>query len=249
MNQKDELMTVLKRLKLPGISQNLDNRLQEARENDLNHLDFITLLIQDEMVSREANNLEKRIRVAGFSSQCTFEGFNFQFNEKILPPNQIRDLASCRFIHNRENLVLCGPPGIGKSHIAQAIGYESCRRQMDVVFGKVSQLIENILDPLYPKRSARLLKRISKSHLLILDDFAFRKYSQRESEVLYSICDDRLGKRSIIVTSNRPPEDWYSVFPDPVIGGAILDRMVSGAIKIICIDGKSFRKEKKKVTV
>jgi len=248
MNQKDELLSILKRLKLPGISHNLDLRLNEARENDINHLDFLALLIQDEMTSREANNLEKRIRLAGFSSHTTFETFNFDFNATILPVQQIRNLASCHFIENRDNLVFCGPPGIGKSHIAQAIGYEACRRQMDVVFGKVSKLIEDILDPLYPKRSARLLKKILKCHLLILDDFAFRKYSQKESEVLYTICDDRLGKRSIIITSNRPPEDWFSVFPDPVIGGAILDRMVSGAIKIISTDGKSHRKEKKEVT-
>jgi DNA replication protein DnaC len=246
MNQKDELLATLKRLKLPGIINSLDNRLNEARSEKLSHLDFLTLLIQDETISREANNLEKRIKLAGFSSYTTFENFDFSFNAKEFPPSQIRELAVCNFIMNRENLVLCGPPGIGKSHIAQSIGYEACRRQMDVVFGKVSKLLEDIMDPLYPKRAARLFKKVTNCHLLILDDFAFRKYSQKESEVLYSISDDRLGKKSIIITSNRPPEDWYSVFPDPVIGGAILDRMVSGSIKLICNDGKSYRLVKKK---
>jgi DNA replication protein DnaC len=247
MNQKDELLSTLKRLKMPGIGQNLDLRLADARDSNLTHLDFISLLIQDEMVSRENNNFEKRLRCAGFSSISNFESFNFNFNAQVFAPTQIRNLATCGFVLNSENLVLCGPPGIGKSHIAQAIGYEACKRQMDVVFGKVSKLIEDILDPLYPKRSARLVKNIMKCHLLILDDFAFRKYSQKESEVLYSICDSRLGKRSIVITSNRPPEDWYSVFPDPVIGGAILDRLVSGAIKIISTGGESYRKERKSI--
>ena len=106
-----------------------------------------------------------------------------------------------------------------------------------------SKLIEALQDPLYPKRVKSLLKKTLDCRLLILDDFAFRKYSQKESEILYYIADERLGKKSTILTSNRPPEDWYSVFPDPVIGQAILDRLVSPAIKIITTKGKSYRKQ------
>jgi DNA replication protein DnaC len=115
---------------------------------------------------------------------------------------------------------------------------------MDVIFRKTGKLIEELSDPLYPKRIDRLLKKTISCDLLILDDFAFRKYSQSESELLYTVADERLGKKSTIITSNRPPEDWYSVYPDPVIGGAILDRLISGAIKIIITKGKSYRREK-----
>ena len=87
------------------------------------------------------------------------------------------------------------------------------------------------------------MKRCLGAELLILDEFAFRAYSQRETELLYAICDERLTSGSIIVTSNRPPEDWYSVFPDPVVGGAVMDRLVSGAVKLIVTSGRSYRKE------
>jgi DNA replication protein DnaC len=244
MKEKNDLMMMLKRLKMPGIANNLDIRINEAEDNELGFIEFLHLLIQDEVVSRESNILEKRLKDATFPVRQTFEQFDFSFNREAIPVNIIRDLATCHFIDKRDNLLLCGPPGIGKSHIASAIGHEACRRQMDVIFRKTGKLIEELSDPLYPKRSDRLLKKTISCDLLILDDFAFRKYSQSESELLYTIADERLGKKSTILTSNRPPEDWYSVYPDPVIGGAILDRLISGAIKIIITKGKSYRREK-----
>ena len=237
----------LRRLRLPGMLYSLDLRIQEARENSLGYLDFLSLLIQDEIVNREANNLEKRLRSAGFGFNCTFEEFDFNFNREVLNPQIIRDLATCRFVIQAQNVVLCGPPGIGKSYIAQAIGYEACRRQYNVLFRKTSKLIEELSDALSPKKALRLFKKTVNCNLLILDDFAFRKYSQKEAELLYSIADERLRKKATILTSNRPPEDWYSVFPDPVIGGAILDRFVSASIKIIAEKGKSYRKEGVKI--
>jgi DNA replication protein DnaC len=243
MKEKNDLMIMLKRLKMPGIAINLDIRIKEANDNELGFIEFLHLLIQDEVVSRESNILEKRLKDATFPARQTFEQFDFSFNREAIPANVIRDLATCHFIDKRDNLLLCGPPGIGKSHIACAIGHEACRRQMDVIFRKTGKIIEELSDPLYPKRSDRLLKKTISCDLLILDDFAFRKYSQSESELLYTIADERLGKKSTIITSNRPPEDWYSVFPDPVIGGAILDRLISGAIKIIITKGESYRRK------
>lgn len=247
MKEKNDLMMLLKRLKMPGIAGNLDIRMKEAVDNELGFLEFLHLLIQDEVVSRESNILEKRLKDATFPMRQTFEQFDFSFNKEAFPHNVVRDLAACHFIEKHDNLLLCGPPGIGKSHIASAIGHEACRRQMDVVFRKTGKLIEELNDPLYPKRSGRLMKKAISCDLLILDDFAFRKYTQDESELLYTISDERLGKKSTIITSNRPPEDWYSVFPDPVIGGAILDRLIGGAIKVIVTKGKSYRTIQKNI--
>ncbi len=238
------LASDLKRLKLPGMADSLDRRAREAEEAKLGYLEFAALLVQDEVASRDSNSFQKRLKAAGFTMRMTFESFDFEFNGAVLPAPTLRDLASCRFIDQRRNLVFAGPPGIGKSHIAQALGHEAARRGLDVTFFKTHKLLERLApDRISSRRAQILLKRCLGSELLILDDFAFRTYSQRETELLYTLSDERLNSGSIIVTSNRPPEDWFSVFPDPIVGGAVMDRLVSGAVRIIVTSGRSYRKE------
>jgi len=242
--KNQDLAADLKRLKLPGMADNLDRRSREAEEAKLGYLEFAALLVQDEVASRDSNSFQKRLKTAGFASRMTFESFDFEFNSAVLPAPMLRDLSSCRFVDQRRNLVIAGPPGIGKSHIAQALGHEAARRGVDIVLFKTHKLLEKLApNRLSARRSQLLLKRCIGAGLLILDDFAFRAYSQTETELLYSICDERLSEGSIVVTSNRPPEDWFSVFPDPIVGGAVMDRPVSGAVKLIVTSGRSYRKE------
>lgn len=243
MELKHHLEQNLKRLKMPGIMHNLQLRLEEAQENRLGYLEFLSLLIQDELINREANNFHKRVKVAGFGLIKTFEGFDYQFNEEALPSALIRDLATCHFVEQNRNLVICGPSGIGKTHIVKAVGHEVCRRGENVLFKKTGKLLQKLMDPSSNGRSERLFRKCLKAQLLILDDFAFRKLDSKESELLYALADERLGRASTIITSNRPPQDWYGIFPDPVIGQAILDRLVSGAVKVITTKGRSYRKE------
>ncbi|OHD67677.1 MAG: hypothetical protein A2W19_11895 [Spirochaetes bacterium RBG_16_49_21] len=242
MEQLHHITESLKRLKLPGMMHNLELRVREARENNLGYFEFFSLLVQDEIVNRDGNNLEKRLRAAGFGDEMTFEGFDYRFNEAALPSSLVRDLATCCFAEQKQNLLIAGPPGIGKTHIVKAIGHEMCRRGHDVLFKKTSELLASLTA--LSTRSDRLLKRCLGVDVLILDDFALRKMDQRESEVFYAIADERLGKHTTMITSNRPPQDWYGAFPDQVIGGAILDRLVSGAVKVVVTTGKSYRKER-----
>jgi DNA replication protein DnaC len=243
MEIKHHLEQNLKRLKMPGIMNNLQLRLQEAQENRLGYLEFLSLLIGDELINREANNFHKRVKSAGFGVIKTFEGFDYQFNEEALSSALIRDLATCHFVEQNRNLVICGPSGIGKTHIVKAVGHELCRRGEKVLFKKTGKLLQELMDPSSNGRSDRMLRKCLKTQLLILDDFAFRKFDSKESELLYALADERLGRASTVLTSNRPPQDWYSIFPDPVIGQAILDRLVSGALKVITTKGRSYRKE------
>ncbi len=243
MELRYHLTNDLKRLRMPGMIENLDLRVTEATEGNFGYLEFFQLLVQDEIANREANNPAKRLKAANLSNRCTFENFDFRFNEHVLPPQTIRDLATCRFLIHSTNIILCGPPGIGKSHVVQAISHEVCRRGSEALFIKTHKLLEQLSDGEYPRRASRLWKRLRSVSALILDDFGFRSYDAKEAELLYAICDERLGTGSIILTSNRPAEDWYSVFPDPVIGGAILDRLASPAIKLIIEKGRSYRKE------
>jgi len=247
MNMNHHVEARLKRLKMPAIAQNLEMREREAREQSLGYLEFLSLLIGDEVASREANILSKRLTGGALDSRLTFESFDFKFNNESIASQTVRDLATCHFIERNQNLIFCGPPGIGKTHIAHAIGHEVCRRGFDALFFKTHKLLEQLIDPLNPRRVERLWKRCLTAKLLIINDFGFRRYDAKESELLYELSDERLGKRSTIVTSNRPVEDWYGIFPDPVIGGAILDRLASGSIKLIIERARSFRKEGKKV--
>jgi len=241
MEQMHQLNDKLKKLRIPGMMNNLELRAKEARDNNLGFVEFFSLLVHDEILNREANNFEKRIKTAGFGIQKTFEDFDYNFNSEIFPAKTIRDLATCRFIENKQNLVIAGPPGIGKTHIIKALGHEMCRRGYDVLFKKTNDLVKKLND--YSSKADRLLKKCVNADVLILDDFAFRKIDQKESEILYTLVDERLGRLPILITSNRPPQDWYGCFPDPVIGGAILDRLVSGAIKIIVNRGMTYRKK------
>lgn len=243
MDLRYHLANDLRRLRMPGMLETLEMRIREATEGNYGYLEFFQLLVQDEIANRETNNLAKRLKAANLSNRCTFESFDFRFNAQALPAQTLRDLATCHFLDRNANIILCGPPGIGKSHVAQAIGHEVCRRGSEALFTKTHKLLEGLLDQEYPRRAARMWKRVRSVSLLILDDFGFRRYDTREAELLYAICDERLGCGSMIVTSNRPTEDWYSVFPDPVIGGAILDRLASAAIKLIVEKGRSYRKE------
>lgn len=243
MDYQSTIVPNLRRLRLPGMADNLSVRLQEAQDLQLGYQEFLHLLVGDEVANRESNNFEKRIRLARFAEDCTFATYDFHFNADQLPPATIRDLATCGFVRQKQNLVLAGPPGIGKSYIAQALGHEACKRGFEVLFSKVHKLLALLQDELHPRRAQTLLDRARTVDLLILDDFGFRAYTQDEAELLYTIADERLAKRSTIITSNRPPEDWYSVFHDPVTGGAILDRLVSGAVKLMTTKGRSYRKE------
>lgn len=242
MDVRQDLERQMKRLKTPGMWLALEMRLAEAREGKLGHLEFLSLLMQDELSSREDSMFSKRLKTAGFGVQKTFADFDFRFNDKALSPATVRDLASCHFVQQRQNLVIGGPPGIGKTHVVKALGHEACRRGHDVLFRSTQRLLSEVLSD-SAEHADRTLRRAIAVDLLILDDFAFRKLDQKEAEMLYVLAEERVGKASTVLTSNRPPEDWYGIFPDAVVGGAVLDRLVSSAVKLIATSGRSYRKE------
>ena len=233
----------LKALNLSGMLQTLENRLGQVRDHQLGHLEFLELLLEDEIARRSSRSLQARINRAHFDEVKTLAEFDFTFNPKI-PSSQVRDLATCRYLERKESVILCGPVGLGKSHIAQALGWEACARGFTVLFAKTSRMLADLgaghLDGSWETR----LRRYLKPDLLVLDDFAMRDFSVQQSEDLYELIGERVRSGSTITTSNRAPQDWYALFPNPVLAEGILDRLLNAAHQVV-LNGRSFRPQQR----
>jgi DNA replication protein DnaC len=238
MTRTHQLEASLSALRLSGMLDTLAARLGQAQAGELGHLEFLQVLCEDEIARRDAAALERRLRAARFESTATIEDFDFSYNPKI-PAAHIRDLATLRFIDAGQSIVLHGPVGVGKSMIAQALGHAAARHGHNVAFTKTSRLLADLAGGHADRTWETRLRRWSRPALLILDDFAMRPFSAAQADDLYELISDRAGA-SLIITANRAAEDWYSLFPNPVVAESILDRVVNGAHHIP-MTGRSYR--------
>jgi DNA replication protein DnaC len=226
-------------LKLSGMVGTLNLRLDQAQKEGLGFSQFLEMLLEDEVQHRTNKKLASRLIRAHFEEEKSLEGFDFNFNPK-LPAQYIRELVTCQFIERKESVILCGPVGVGKTHLAQALGHQACRTGYNVLFIKASRLLSDLgggrADDSWEKR----LQYYLKPNLLILDDFAMKEFTKTQAEDLYELIDRRHHSSSLIVTANRIPKDWYPLFPNPVIAESALDRLVSCA-HVITLTGKSYR--------
>jgi DNA replication protein DnaC len=237
MNQT--LLNPLRQLRLSGLAQTLELRLQEASSNRLSHAEFLELILQDELNIRNQRMMERRNKSADFRDTKTLDDFDFAFNTAI-KRKQIYDLASGQFIRESRDVLLIGPPGVGKSHLVQAIGHHVIRMGFTVLYRSIFDLVRDLMEDDALAGNNRALSRFLKPDLLIVDDMGLKELPRKSGEYLFEIIMRRYEKRSTMMTSNRPIEEWGKLIGDVPSATAILDRFLHHA-EIINITGKSYR--------
>jgi DNA replication protein DnaC len=235
----DSLRSALKQLRLSGLLESLEVRLQEAAGNSLNHAEFLEIVLHDELAVRGDRQLQRRVKAAQFRELKTLEDFDWSFNPSI-KKKQLYDLATCRFVREARDLLFLGPPGVGKSFLVQALGYQAIKANFTVFYRSIFDVVRDFLHDEALGGEDKVLARYLKPELLIIDDMGMKQLPKRSGEYLFEIIMRRYENRSTIMTSNRPLEDWGKLLGDVPSATAILDRFLHHA-EIVQITGKSYR--------
>jgi DNA replication protein DnaC len=235
----DVLRNNLKRLRLSGLLESLEVRLQEAAGHGLSHAEFLELILQDELAVRSDRQLQRRVKAALFRELKPLDQFDWSFNPSI-KKKQVLDLATCRFVREKRDVLWLGPPGVGKSFLVQAVGYQAIKAGHAVLYRSVFDVVRDFLHDEALSAEDKVLSRYLKPELLIIDDMGMKQLPKRSGEYLFEIIMRRYEARSTMMTSNRPLEDWGKLLGDVPTATAILDRFLHHA-EVVQMNGRSYR--------
>ncbi len=233
------LLPKLRQLRLSGMVNTLDVRAAQATERHLSPTEFLALLLDDELERRSQSRLARRLAQSGCDDQKTLADFDFSAAPGV-NRTLIQDLAACTFVARHENVLFCGPTGVGKSHLANALGIEALKRDFRVLSHSVHHLLKSLHSARASGSQPRLLLQVLKADLLILDDFGLYPLTPQGAQDLYEIISERYERGSMIITSNRAFEEWAEVFNNDLLASAALDRLTHHTHTLI-IRGQSYR--------
>jgi DNA replication protein DnaC len=241
------LLPKLRQLKLSAIAQTLDLRAAQAQERGLSPVEFLALLLDDELERRHQQRFARRLAQSGCDSHKTLAHFDFAAAPGV-NHSLIQELATCAFVARHENVLLCGPTGVGKSHLANALACEALKRDYRVLSRPTYRLLFDLQGARSNGSHPRLMTRILSSDLLLLDDFGLQPLTPQGAQDLYEIISERYERHSIIITSNRAFEEWGELFANDLLASAALDRLTHHAHTLI-IRGQSYRQRNRRKEV
>jgi DNA replication protein DnaC len=233
------LLPKLRELRLSGMLESLELREAQAVQNRLTPQEFLALLVDDELERRQGKRLQLRLAEAGWEEGRTLARFDFSAVPG-LNRSLVQEWGTCGFLGRQENLLICGPSGIGKSHLAQALVYESVKREYRALVRPVHQLLGDLQAGRADGSYKRKMLRACSVDLLVMDDFGLRPLTAQGVDDLYEIVAERYDRKSMIITSNRALEEWVEVFGNELLASAALDRLTHRA-QVLVMRGASYR--------